>query len=347
MKKSIALVLVLIMVFSLVACTAKEEAAVVETETEEVAAVDEAPVDDGVTYSLMLSTVLADTDPIVQGLEKLAADVLADTNGKVVIEVYPSSQLGDTADVLEQAISGSNVGVVIDTGMLADYVPDMAIYSGPYVFNSVENARAFIETDIFKGWDEELTTYGIRDLGCNWYQGARSFMTNVPVSTPDDLSGLRIRTMGSTVAQESMKAMGCEPVSLAWSEVYTGLSNNAIDAAEAQISAIYGASLYEVVDYYTLTEHFLLYTALVISEDWFQTLPAEYQEILLTRAIEAGDYATEMTREMESGYQAEMEAAGMQFVEVDKTPFIEASASVYETMGWADLKAQIDEVLGQ
>ena len=123
-----------------------------------------------------------------------------------------------------------------------------------------------------KGWDEELTTHGIRDLGCNWYQGARSFMTNVPVATPDDLSGLRIRTMGSTVAQESMKAMGCDPVSLAWSEVYTGLSSNAIDAAEAQISAIYGASLYEVVDYYTLTEHFLLYTALVISEDWFQNI---------------------------------------------------------------------------
>ena len=225
--------------------------------------------------------------------------------------------------------------------------PDMAIYSGPYVFNSVENARAFIETDIFKGWDEELTTHGIRDLGCNWYQGARSFMTNVPVATPDDLSGLRIRTMGSTVAQESMKAMGCDPVSLAWSEVYTGLSSNAIDAAEAQISAIYGASLYEVVDYYTLTEHFLLYTALVISEDWFQTLPAEYQEVLLTRAIEAGDYATAMTVEMESGYQEEMEAAGMQFVEVDKTPFIAASASVYEIMGWADLKAQIDAALGQ
>ena len=110
MKKSIALVLVLIMVLSLVACAAKEEAAVVETEVEEVVVEDEAPVDDGETYSLMLSTVLADTDPIVQGLEKLAADVLADTNGKVVIEVYPSSQLGDTADVLEQAKAGSNVG---------------------------------------------------------------------------------------------------------------------------------------------------------------------------------------------------------------------------------------------
>ena len=59
---------------------------------------------------------------------------------------------------------------------------------------------------------------------------------------------------------------------------------------------------------------------------------------MLTRAIEAGDYATAMTVEMESGYQEEMEAAGMQFVEVDKTPFIAASASVYETMGWAGLK---------
>ena len=105
----------------------------------------------GETYSLKIGTVLTDTDPIVTGLNKFAEDMKEATDGAVNIEVAPSSQLGDTADVLEQAMNGSNVGVIIDTGMLADYVPDMAIYTGPYVFDSVENARKFIDTDIFKG----------------------------------------------------------------------------------------------------------------------------------------------------------------------------------------------------
>lgn len=355
MKKTIAIALVMVLALSLAACSAttpetkeSESVAATEAASEESKEAEESPsTDDGQTYTLKLSTVLTDTDPIVVGMQQLAEDVLADTDGKVVIEVYPSSQLGDTADVLEQAKSGSNVGVIIDTGMLADYVPDMAIYSAPYVFDSVENARKFIETDIFKGWDEELTTHGLRDLGCNWYQGARNFLTNTKVETPADLKGIRVRTMGSTVAQETMSALGAAPTSLAWSEAYSALQSNVIDSVEAQTTAVYGASLYEVTKFCAVTEHFLLYTGLVISEDWFQTLPENYQEILLARSVEAGDYATELTLELEVQDKQLMQDAGMTYVEVDKTPFKEATASVYETMGWTELKAQIDEELGQ
>ncbi len=299
------------------------------------------------TYSLKLSTVLVDTDPIVLGMQKLAEDMAAATNGEVKIEVYPSSQLGDTADVLEQAKSGANVGVIIDTGMLADYVPDMAVYAGPYAFDSVENARKFIETDIFKGWDAELATHGLRDLGCNWYQGARNFWTNSKVETPADLTGLRVRTMGSQVAQESMKAMGATPTSLAWSEAYSGLQSQVIDSVEAQTTAVYGASLYEVTKYCAKSAHFLLYTGLVISESWYQTLPVEYQEALVKCSMEAGDYATQLTLQKEEEFNKEMAEKGIVFVDVDQSLFKDASASVYEKMGWAELKAKIDEVLGQ
>lgn len=299
------------------------------------------------TYSLKLSTVLTDTDPITLGLEAMAKEVEEKTDGKVRIEVYPSSQLGDTADVLEQAKNGSNVGVIIDTGMLADYVPDMAIYTAPYVFDNVEEARAFIETDLFASWDEELATHGLRDLSCNWYQGARHFLSNKPINTPADLKGVRVRTMGSKVAQESMKAMGATPTSLAWSEVYSGLQQKVIDSAEAQLPAVYGASLHEVVDYISETGHFLLYTGLVISEKWFQSLPEEYRDILVQASIKAGDYATKLTLEKEVEYKAKMKEAGVTFIPVDIAPFKKASSTVYQTMGWTQLKADIDAALGK
>jgi TRAP-type C4-dicarboxylate transport system substrate-binding protein len=231
--------------------------------------------------------------------------------------------------------------------MPADYVHDMAIYSGPYVFNSLANARKFIETDTFRAWDTELATHGLRDLGCNWYQGARNFWTNKKVTTPADLKGLRVRTMGSSVAQESMKALGATPTSLAWSEAYSGLQSKVIDSVEAQTTAVYGSSLYEVTKYCAKTEHFFLYTGLVISEKWYQTLPVEYQKIVMAEAIKAGDYATELTLKKEKEFNEEMAKKGIVFVEVDKKPFIEASASVYEKMGWSSLKKQIDAQLGQ
>lgn len=342
MKKLVALIMGVIMTVSLTACGGSSTTEGDTTTNEETS---QAGSDK--TYSLNVSTVLTDTDPIVLGLQKMADDVAADTNGAVEIQVYPSSQLGDTADVLEQAKSGANVGVIIDTGMLADYVPDMAIYSGPYIFDSVENARKFIETDIFEGWDDELAVHGLRDLGCNWYQGARSFLTNTKVETPDDLKGIRVRTLGSTVAQESMKALGATPTSLAWSEAYSGLQSKVIDSVEAQTTAVYGSSLYEVTKYTALTEHFLLYTGLVISEDWYQSLPDEYKEVVKNNAIKAGDYATELTLEKEKEFKKDMADKGMEFVEVDKSLFKEATESVYETMGWSELKAQIDAELGQ
>lgn len=350
MKKVLSILLVLMLVVAVMSACAKapvDEAAADEQSAAPVEAESEAPAEPAETFTLKIGNVLADDDPITVGLREMAKNVSEKTNGGVQIDVYPSSQLGDTADVLEMAKSGSNVGVIIDTGMLADYVPDMAIYAAPYVFDSVEEARAFIDTDIFKGWEEQLATNGLRDLSCNWYQGARHFLTNTPVETPADLTGLRIRTMGSTVAQETMSSLGAVPTSLAWGEVYSGLQSKVIDAAEAQLPAVYGQSLHEVVDYITLTGHFLLYTGLVISEDWYQSLPAEYQQALMDESRACGDYATELTQEKEVEFRAEMEAAGVTFSEVDITPFKEATASVYDTMGWGELKAQIDAALGK
>ncbi len=343
MKKFITTLLISSLLLGLVGCAGgaeKQEAAQASDTNAQVQ-------EESQTYSLKVSTVLTDTDPIVLGLQKMAEDVSKETEGNVNIEVYPSSQLGDTADVLEQAKSGSNVGVIIDTGMLADYVPDMAIYTGPYVFDSVENARKFIDTDIFKAWDEELATHGLRDLGCNWYQGARNFWTSKKVETPDDLNSMRVRTMGSQVAQETMKSLGATPTSLAWSEAYSGLQGQVVDSVEAQTTAVYGSSLFEVTKYCAQTEHFLLYTGLVISEKWYESLPDDYKEIVMKNAVAAGDYATELTLENEKIYNDEMKESGIEFVEVDKELFKNASASVYETMGWTELKAKIDEALGQ
>jgi tripartite ATP-independent transporter DctP family solute receptor len=340
LKKVLTVLLIGTLVFALIGCGNGGDA-------DEGDAATDGSADEGKTYSLKIGTALSDADPMTEGLLNLAEAVDEQTEGKLTIEVYPSSQLGDTADVLEQAKSGSNVGIVIDTGMLADYVPDMAIFTAPYIFNSFDEAREFIDTDYFKAWDEELTAAGLRDLGCNWYQGARNFYTNKEIKTPDDLKGLRVRTMGSEVAQESMKAFGAVPTDMAWSEVYSGLQSKAVDCTEVQTSAAYGVSLFEVAKYGTLTEHFQLLTALVISEEWYQTLPDDYKDILVKCAIEAGDAAAQATISKEAEYSADMESKGMTFSEVDKTPFIEASQAVYEKMGWTQLKKDIDAALGK
>jgi TRAP-type C4-dicarboxylate transport system substrate-binding protein len=129
--------------------------------------------------------------------------------------------------------------------------------------------------------------------------------------------------------------------------VYSGLQAGVLDSAEAQLPAVYGISLHEVVKYIAETGHFILNTALVISEDWFKTLPAEYQQILREESLKAGDYATKLTVDMEQELKKTMQDAGVEFVAVDTKPFIEATSAVYKTMGWEQLKADIDKALGK
>lgn len=301
----------------------------------------------GEVFNIKVGNVLVETDPINIGLKSWADAVKEKTDGKVIIEIFPNSQLGDTADMIEQVVAGSDVGVMADTGLLADYVPDMAIYTAPYVFNSVENARKFVDSNIFKEWNEELSKVGIRNLGFNWYQGARNFLTNKPINSMDDLKGLRVRTMGTKVAQDAMSAFGCVPTTLAWSEVYSGLQSNVIDALEAQTTAVYGASLQETVTHITKTEHFLLYTGIIVSEKWWSRLPEEYKTIIKEQAIIAGDYATELTIDSEQQLLDKIAEEGVTISDIDKTPFIESSKIVYEENNWGDLKTRIDQEVGQ
>ncbi|MBN1498912.1 MAG: C4-dicarboxylate TRAP transporter substrate-binding protein [Spirochaetes bacterium] len=303
--------------------------------------------DDGMTYELKLGTVLTEKDPVYKGYEELKKNVEAKTKGKLIISLYPSSQLGADKDILEQAKLGTNVAVITDSSRLAEIVPEFGIMAAPYVFENYDEIRKFIETDLFKQWSAKFAGSGYKMLSFNWYQGDRHFLTKVPVEKPSDLKGIRIRSMGSKIAIDSLNAMGANATPLPWSEVYTGIQQKAIDGAEAQLPAVDGAKLYEVISHVALTGHFQLNTGLVTSEKWFDSLPAEYQKILLEESVKAGDYASKLTLDGLKQYQKNMEAAGVTFHKVDLKPFIDASQKVYKDNNLFELKAQIDKALGK
>ena len=304
---------------------------------------------DETTYVLKVGYVQNEQDFLTQGLYQMAERVKERTDGRLIIEVYHSSQLGDTGDVMEQAKAGADVGALTDAGRLAQYVPQMGILDAPYLFDTYEEGLKIVTSDLWKGWEEELAAKsGFRVLTFNWYQGARHFLTNKPVRTPDDLRGLRIRTTGSPVWQATVEAMGASPTALAWGEVYSGLQQGVIDGAEAQHPGTYGMRLYENIDYITKTGHFQLVTGLVVGENWFQTLPEEFQQILYEESYEAGKWASYKVIENLDKLEELMEAEGVTIDEIDLTPFKEAADVVYDQFpGFRELQAEFNAVLGR
>ncbi|MBD1567090.1 C4-dicarboxylate TRAP transporter substrate-binding protein [Vibrio sp. S12_S33] len=297
-------------------------------------------------YTLKISMSVGEKDPMFAGSQFFKEAVEKRTEGHLKIEVYPSGQLGSMEDIQEQAMFGENVAAITDSGRLSVFSKEIGVIGVAYAAKNYEEMKKIVETDLFKKWEKQLEKEGLHILSFNWFQGSRSFMTNKEVNTPEDLKGLLIRTPGSAVWSESVKALGATPTALPWAETYPAMQQGTVDGFEAQLPATIAASLQETVKYVAETEHFQLMTALVTSEEWFNNLPEEYQTILSEEAVNAGAYASDLTNSQIAEYKRIMqEDYNVKFVPVDKTPFIKNAQTVFKKLGYESEYKQIQDAL--
>ncbi|WP_434623151.1 C4-dicarboxylate TRAP transporter substrate-binding protein [Azospirillum sp. B2RO_4] len=299
-------------------------------------------------YTLSVNTALSQQDPLYKGLEEFKANVEKRSAGKMAVRLFPASQLGKDEDLLEQARAGAPVAVVVDGGRLAVFVKEFGVLGAPYIAQGYGGIRKVVTSPMFEEWVQKLRkASGHQVLSFNWWQGERHMLTNKPVKVPADLNGVRVRTPGAPVWMETIRAMGATPTPLPWSEVYTAMQQQVIDGAEAQDPAIYGSRLYEVAKYLTKTGHINLITGIVTSAAWFDSLPKDMQTILREESLKAGDDASKATEASLADFEKQMTEKGMQVVSIDVAPFREATASVYDKLGYGELHKQVDALLKQ
>jgi tripartite ATP-independent transporter DctP family solute receptor len=298
-------------------------------------------------YTLRLGTVLAPGDPLVVGAEAMKKAVEERSNGKVEVQIFPSSQLGDTQDMMDQAQAGSNVGTFVEASRVSVYVPEFNVLVAPYVFDSVDDLAKLVQTPTYDKWNKQLEEKtGLTLLSFNWYQGARNMLTKKPVATPADLEGVRVRTIGQPLWIKTIEAMGAVPTPLAWAEVYPSLQLGVIDGAEAQPSAIRGAKLYEVVSHVTVTEHIYLMSGLLVSAKWLQSLPDDVRKIVMEEAQKAGAGVLKANVEQADQIFAELEGKGVKVDRIDTAPFREAVKPVYSELNLTDVIAEARQAVG-
>jgi tripartite ATP-independent transporter DctP family solute receptor len=297
--------------------------------------------------TLSINTALTTSDPLYKGLESFRDAVAERSGGAIEVKLFPNSQLGPDEDVLEQARAGAPVAVVVDGGRLAVFQKEFGVLGAPYLASGYDGMRKVVTSPLFEEWVGKLRdASGHQVLSFNWWQGERELWTNKPVTTPADLSGVRMRTPGAPVWMETIKAMGATPTPMPFAEVYSALQQNVIDAVEAQLPAGQGAKLPEVTKILTKTGHINLITGLVTSAAWFDSLTPEQQAILREEALKAGDVASYGTRDSLAAIEADLKAQGMTVAEIDVTPFKEATAGVYDTLGYGDLRDELQKIAG-
>lgn len=296
--------------------------------------------------TLNVNSALTADDPMFKGLEAFKTGVERRSGGRLQVRLYPSSQLGSDEDVLEQARAGAGVAVLVDGGRIAPFVREFGILGAPYLANGFPELRKVVTSPLFDRWAERLRgASGHQVLAFNWFQGDRHLLTNKPVGRPADLAGLRLRTPGAPVWLETIRAMGAVPTPLPWTEVYSALQLRAIDAAEAQYPAVWGARLYEVIKFVTKTAHINLITGLVGSRAWFDRQPTELRTILREEALKGGDIGSEATLASLDEIEARLKGQGVTVATPDLAPFREAAKSVYDKLNYASLRREVDAVV--
>ncbi|MCB9994300.1 MAG: TRAP transporter substrate-binding protein DctP [Hyphomicrobiaceae bacterium] len=290
-------------------------------------------------YTLNINTALATTDPLYKGLEALQANVAEASGGRLEVKLFPNSQLGPDEDVLEQARAGAPVAVVVDGGRLAVFQNEFGVLGAPFLASGYDGIRKVVTSDMFEGWVKNLHDgSGLQVLSFNWWQGERHLLTDREINVPADLAGIRMRTPGAPVWVETIKAMGATPTPLPWGEVYSALQSHVIDGAEAQFPAIVGAKLDEVITHITKTGHINLITGVVTSGAWFDSLPADLQQILRDETLKAGDIASYGTQDSLAAIEQHLKDEGISVRDIDVTPFRDATAGVYDLLGYGDLR---------
>jgi TRAP-type transport system periplasmic protein len=287
------------------------------------------------TYAWVMAT--ASPEDTVTGLyaNKFAEEVNELSNGEMKVQVYHNSTLGGDTELLESVQCGDIPFVVQNTAPEVSYLPRLALFDLPCVFDDLDQLHEVLDNEEFMSSINEIYAEGgIRLLGMA-DQNFRVMTSNVKIESMDDFKGIKIRTMENSYHMAFWQNLGANPTPMAFAELYVGLEQNTVDAQENPYEVICSNKFYEVQDYVIETNHLPHLLALITNNDFYNNLTEEQQEIIDQATEIATEYAREQAVERADSKIEEIEAGGAEIVPVSdelRTQMREASKDLYETI---------------
>ena len=336
MKKFLALLLALTMVFALAACGATPATSTTTTEKAP-ETTSELP-----SYTIKFATgSTADLEnPQNVGTYKFEELVEERSNGRIQVECYINSTLGDVTTIVEQVQMGAIEMCDVENGTMANFVQECALWNLPYLFTSLEEVHKIQESDIGKNIQAQFPEIGIIHLAFN-DGGFRYFTNNTrEIASAADFKGLKFRVMNDSLYVSMMEALGASATIIAFAELYTALQQGTVDGQENPLDLIYAQNYFEVQKYLSLSEHLYYPRQHMANLSWFESLPKEDQELIAQAAIDACTYQNEYFVTYTEGMLDALKDKGMIVTEFDKESAAEACKGVwalaYEKIGGGD-----------
>ncbi|WP_085919642.1 TRAP transporter substrate-binding protein [Halomonas sp. CSM-2] len=280
--------------------------------------------------TLQLAHNAAEGNPKWDASELFAELVEEATDGELIVDVGGNAQYGDDMEALSQMRLGTLALSTNSQGATSSVVPQFSVLGLPFLFDSLPTAWKVMDGEVGDALKELAEEQGLVLLAM-WDNGIRHVSNNVhPIETPEDLDGLKIRTPPDEMTVDIFEALGANPTPMNFSELYIALQQGVVDGQENPLMNIYSSKLYEVQDYISMTGHKYESTPLLMSKMIWDSLSADHQEAIQEAALEAGEFNRQASLQADETLKSEMIEAGVEFNEVEKQPFIDATASVYD-----------------
>lgn len=335
MKKIVAILMTLAMLLSLCACGAAEAPAA----TEAPAAAPEAPAVEAPAeeapkmepMALKFACAEPGSGTYVKEITAALEKVTEYTGGAMTFEIFPDNQLGTITDVMESVNAGAPIIESVGFDQLGDIVPEFMPASFPYIFQDIYEVYDLAASDWMVDMTAKVQATGITPivLGAGGY---RHFISTEPIYDASSIQGKIIRMGPSGAAQGFIKVMNGTPTTSTWGDNYSLLQTGTFHACEANLEALWVASFHEVCDYLTLSGHFVTPCALIISNDYWNKIPADVQAYMVEVLTEAQRNTTDASMASEGDYVEKFKEAGVEVIETDKSTFASYVPALFELM---------------
>ncbi|MCI8296394.1 MAG: TRAP transporter substrate-binding protein [Lachnospiraceae bacterium] len=270
--------------------------------------------------------------PTTMGCLRFADLVYERTNGRIKVEVYDSGTLGNTTAVIEQLQYGAIDLCRCGVGDLSQFSPRLSLFTLPFLFTNTENYYKCMDSDLAQEILEMADAEGLIGM-CYYTNGSRSFYSSKPLTGLGDLKGQVVRTQESALMMGLMDALGADPTPVAYAEVYSALQTGVVDAAENSVASYASTAHYEVAPNLMLDCHVYEPDLLIMSQQIWDELSPEDQEILRQAAQESVVYEREIYEAYEAGALKNVVDAGVVVTELTpekQQEFMDATASMAE-----------------
>ena len=268
----------------------------------------------------------------VRALE-MADRIKADTNGRVELRVFPSSQLGSDTDMLSQVRSGGLEMMTLSGLILSTLVPAASINGIGFAFPDYDAVWRAMDGDLGAYVREQIAKAGLVAMDRIWDNGFRQITTGTkPIVTAADLAGFKIRVPVSSLWTSMFSALGASPTSINFSETYSALQTHIVDGQEQPLVVINTEKIYEVQKFCSLTNHMWDGFWFLVNQRVWSGLPSDLRPIVAKHINEAALLERSDVATLNAGARATLEGNGLRFNETDPASFKEklSSAGFYK-----------------